>query len=181
MGDDYRQHLVEVARLMELAARTAPKSKGQDYVEAKIISGAEITELARAMVEFGERTGKEHFDRDAENVKKSPVVVFIGLKQATTLGLDCGACGFLTCAELEAAAQSGGEFNGPLCVFRQLDLGIAIGSAVKTAQLMNVDNRIMYRAAVVARDSGLIDWDIAMGIPLSATGKNLFFDREKEK
>jgi uncharacterized ferredoxin-like protein len=56
-------------------------------------------------------------------------------------------------------------------------MGIAIGSAVKTASLHNADNRIMYRLGVVAREAGLVDWDFVMGIPLSATGKNIFFDR----
>jgi uncharacterized ferredoxin-like protein len=56
-------------------------------------------------------------------------------------------------------------------------MGIALGSAVKMAAMMNVDNRIMYRAGVVAREMGLIDADFVMGIPLSATGKSIFFDR----
>jgi uncharacterized ferredoxin-like protein len=56
-------------------------------------------------------------------------------------------------------------------------MGIAIGSAVKTAAMLNVDNRIMYRAGVVARQMGLIDADFVMGIPLSVTGKSIYFDR----
>ncbi|MES0344415.1 MAG: DUF2148 domain-containing protein, partial [Anaerolineales bacterium] len=42
---------------------------------------------------------------------------------------------------------------------------------------MNVDNRIMYRAGVVARELGLIDADYVMGIPLSVSGKSIYFDR----
>jgi uncharacterized ferredoxin-like protein len=56
-------------------------------------------------------------------------------------------------------------------------MGIALGSAVKTASLLNIDNRIMYRAGVAAREMGLIDADFVMGIPLSATGKSIYFDR----
>jgi uncharacterized ferredoxin-like protein len=41
----------------------------------------------------------------------------------------------------------------------------------------NVDNRIMYRVGVVARDMGLVNWDFVMGVPLSVTGKSIFFDR----
>jgi uncharacterized ferredoxin-like protein len=33
-----------------------------------------------------------------------------------------------------------GLFRGPLCAYRLLDIGIAIGSAEKTASLLNVDN-----------------------------------------
>jgi uncharacterized ferredoxin-like protein len=42
---------------------------------------------------------------------------------------------------------------------------------------LDVDNRIMYRVGVVARQMGIVDWDFAMGVPLSATGKSIYFDR----
>jgi uncharacterized ferredoxin-like protein len=35
----------------------------------------------------------------------------------------------------------------------------------------------MYRAGVVARKLGLIDADFVMGIPLSVSGKSIYFDR----
>ncbi len=56
-------------------------------------------------------------------------------------------------------------------------MGIALGSAVKTASMLNVDNRIMYRVGAVARAMDLVDWDFVMGIPLSVTGKSIYFDR----
>jgi len=177
---DYTQHLLEVARLMELAARTAPKSRGQDFIEIKVLSRGEVQNLAQKILEFGQKTGKHDFDRDSGNVQNSPVVVLMGLKNATTLNLNCGACGFASCDDLMKAPKSDGHFAGPLCAFRHLDFGIALGSAVKTAQMMNVDNRIMYRVGVAARDAGIVDWDFVMGIPLSATGKNIYFDREKK-
>jgi uncharacterized ferredoxin-like protein len=177
---DYTQHLLEVARLMELAARTAPKSRGEDFIEIKILAKEEVRNLAQKMIEFGQQTGKKDFDRDSANVKNSPVVVLMGLKNASTLNLNCGACGFATCDDLKKAPKSDGHFDGPICALRHLDFGIALGSAVKTAQMMNVDNRIMYRVGVTARNTGIVDWDFAMGIPLSATGKNIYFDREKK-
>lgn len=178
---NYREHLLEVARLMELAARTAPKTKGQDFIEIKILADQQIDNLADAMVEYGVNNKKKDYDRDGENTRKSPVVMLLGIHKATTPGLDCGACGFDTCKELENAAKSDSDFLGPNCALHHLDFGIALGSAVKTAQMMNVDNRIMFRIGVVARSMGLVDWDYVMGIPLSATGKNIFFDREKKK
>jgi uncharacterized ferredoxin-like protein len=70
-------------------------------------------------------------------------------------------------------------FSGPNCAIRMADLGIALGSAVKTAQFHNVDNRIMYSGGVAAIDLGLMgkDCTVAYAFPLSATGKNIFFDR----
>lgn len=175
--NDYSQHLMEVARMMELAARTAPKAKGEDFVEIKIISGEDINKLAEAMIEYGKQSKRANFDRDAAGVRKCPAVMVIGLKNARSAGLDCGACGYDTCAKCDNALKSQGDFRGPICAYRLLDMGIALGSAAKTAQIMNADNRIMYRIGVAARFGGLINWDFAMGIPLSATGKNIFFDR----
>ena len=163
-----------VAELMAISARTAPKSAGQDFVVTKIIEGQDLQRLGEAMINFGERTGKSNFDRDGKNVLDSETVVLIGLNDARVLGLNCAACGSQTCIKPNTVE---GEFQGPNCAFRLLDMGIAIGSAVKTAGMLNVDNRIMYRAGVVARELGLIDADFAIGIPLSATGKSIYFDR----
>jgi uncharacterized ferredoxin-like protein len=163
-----------VAELMAISARTAPKAVGKDFVVTEIVEGSDVQTLAEKMVEFGERTGKKNFDRDGANVRNSAVVLLIGLKNAKPLGLNCGACGFDKCLKPNTHE---GEFKGPQCAYRLLDMGIAIGSAVKTASLLNVDNRIMYRIGVVAREMGLIDADYVMGIPLSATGKSIYFDR----
>jgi len=164
-----------VAELMCIAARTAPKSAGRDFIVTEIIEGEACQELGEAMIRYGERTGKRNFDRDGNNVKESSVVVLIGLKDARAVGLNCGACGSAKCIEPNTFE---GEFRGPQCAFRLLDMGIALGSAVKTAGLLNADNRILYRAGAVARDMGLIDADYVMGIPLSASGKSIYFDRK---
>jgi uncharacterized ferredoxin-like protein len=58
-----------------------------------------------------------------------------------------------------------------------IDLGIAIGSAVKIASIFNIDNRIMYSVGVAAEEMGIIEGTI-LGIPLSVKGKNIFFDRK---
>ncbi len=169
---------VEIAaKLMELAAVTAPKSKGVNFVRTRVVSGETLQLIAEAMVRFGERTGKNDFDRDAKGVATSGAVLLIGLKDSKAVGLDCGACGYPDCKRFEAQAKLEKEFSGPACAFRLLDMGIALGSAVKTASMLNVDNRIMYRIGTVAREMRMVDWDFVMGIPLAATGKNVFFDR----
>ena len=58
-----------------------------------------------------------------------------------------------------------------------LDLGIALGSAVKQASKLNIDNRMMYTIGVAAKKTGLLDSDVIIGIPLSVTGKSPYFDR----
>ena len=166
-----------VAQLMAVAAVTAPKTKGRISSRSKVLQGEPLQQLARAMAEFGVNCEKKNFDRDGQNVANSEVVVLIGLKDATTCGLNCGACGFSLCDELVGQEPVDVEFRGPVCAYRLLDMGIALGSPVKVASLLNVDNRIMYRVGAAVRRSGLVDWDFVMGIPLSITGKSIYFDR----
>ncbi|MGB9867402.1 MAG: ferredoxin domain-containing protein [Bacillota bacterium] len=160
---------------MCLSARTAPKATGKDFITTRVLSGEVLERLADEMTAYGQASGKKNFDRDGENVRNSGAVVLIGLKGAQTASLNCGACGFNTCSELKE--HQGPEFDGPVCAWRLVDLGIAVGSAVKTASMLNVDNRIMYRIGVVAKKMGLCDDQIVLGIPLSATGKSIYFDR----
>lgn len=166
-----------IAEFMAISAITAPKTKGENFVQTKVLKGGILKKMAKAMFAYGEKTGKKDFDRDSENIAASEAVVLIGVKDATVTGLDCQACGFTDCKELGKQKKTDSEFKGPICAFRLLDMGIALGSAVKTADIHNVDNRIMYRAGVIARNMGIVDWDFVMGIPLSISGKNIFFDR----
>jgi uncharacterized ferredoxin-like protein len=170
-----------VAGLMALSARTAPKGKGQDALVARVLVGDEVQELARGMDALGKEKGIRFFLRDARNMGESDACLLLGMRREPTAGLDCGGCGFPTCAGMlmEDPAKNRTNFAGPNCVIRMADLGIAVGSAVKTASLHNVDNRIMYSAGVTARALGLLEGcTVAYGIPLKASGKNIFFDRK---
>jgi len=159
-----REGLLEVAKLMAISAKTAPKAKGIDNVVIKIIDKPEeIEKLARKMEELSEKYGK-FFLRDADNIRNSPVVVLIGCKYI----------------EMKLINPERYKVHVDI-VCSLLNLGIAIGSAVKTASIHNVDNRIMYSAGLAAQELGLIDADVVMAIPLSATGKNIYFDRKPKK
>jgi uncharacterized ferredoxin-like protein len=168
--------VIRGVEFMALAARTAPKAKGTDFIGIKILTGDEVKKLADAMVQYGEEKHRVNYDRDGENVRKSDAVLLLSLDNAKATGLNCGACGFQRCADLKSV--EGEEFVGPLCAWRLLDLGVALGSAVKTASMFNLDNRIMYRAGAVARHIGMIEGQMVVGIPVSAYGKNIYFDRK---
>jgi len=169
-------YLKTIAELMAVAARTAPKAAGQDFIKIEIVEGDTLARLADAMLAYGTKTGKKNFDRDSTGIRKSEALVLIGIKDTQSIGLNCGACGYDQCSQLPKASE-GQEFKGPHCAYRLMDLGVALGSAVKTAGMLNADNRIMYRVGVIARQMKLIDADVVIGIPLSATGKNIYFDR----
>lgn len=165
-----------VGELMAVAARTAPKAAGQDYIEVRLLSDSERVALGNDMIQLGKERGIHGFERDGRNVLDSDAVLLIGLLPHKGVGLNCGGCGHASCEEFNATSHSG-DFEGPNCVLRVIDLGIALGSAVKVASELNVDNRIMYRVGVSARRLGLCKSRVPHGIPLSATGKNIFFDR----
>jgi uncharacterized ferredoxin-like protein len=165
-----------VANLMALSAKTAPKGKGEDFIEIKILVGEEKEKVAEDMLKIAKERNLPLFTRDGNNVKDSQAVFLVGLSKHGSAGLNCQACGFERCVEFDDA-ESEGDFKGPNCAIRLLDMGIALGSAVKTASIHNVDNRIMYRVGVVVKRLGIMDSNIIMGVPLSATSKSIFFDR----
>jgi uncharacterized ferredoxin-like protein len=175
--------VMAVADLMALAARTAPKGKGEDTLEIRVLSRKETTKLAARLETLGAEKNIGFFIRDAKNIAAADACVIIGSRGDTVAGINCGGCGYPTCAGLETARKkkkfSFTPYEGPNCVIRMADLGIAVGSAVKTAQIHNADNRIMYSGGVAARDLGLVpkECTVVYAIPLSATGKNIFFDR----
>jgi len=177
--DCEREGLLQASKLMLISARTAPKSGGVDDVLTLAATGPEKESLASEMARMAEERGIEGFKRDARNVRDSEVVVLIGARGAKKFGMNCGACGYADCAEFEKAEKKAGrDFVGPTCLFKSLDLGIALGSAAKTAGDLNVDNRIMYRVGTAAvRLNMLPEASVVMGIPLSAKGKSIYYDR----
>jgi uncharacterized ferredoxin-like protein len=179
-----REAVLGAARLMLVSARTAPKSGGVDDVLTMVVSGERKDAIAREMELIGEgrrlEDKSEGFRRDAENVRRSEAVVLIGVRGNQSFGLDCGACGYKTCNDFQAkGSEMGRDFVGPTCLFKALDLGIALGSAAKMASMLNVDNRIMYRVGTAAlRLRMLPEGTVIIGIPVSAEGKSIFFDRK---
>jgi uncharacterized ferredoxin-like protein len=174
-----REGLLEVARLMLVAARTAPKTAGIDDILTCIAYDEEKDAVAEMMEKIADERKIEGFKRDAKNVRDSEAVVLIGVRGNKSVGLNCGACENKNCKEFDGKEKKlGQDFYGPNCIFKVLDLGIALGSAVKIAGILNVDNRIMYRIGTAALRLKLLpEATVIMGIPISAKGKNIYFDR----
>lgn len=170
------ESVIRAAEYMAIAARTAPKTRGDDFVGIKIITGEDIQKLAEAIIQYGEKNNQPKWNRDGENVKKSEAILLLALEDPKPVALNCGACGYSRCADLKTV--EGPEFSGPLCAWRLIDIGIALGSAVKTASIFNLDNRIMYRVGAMAKKTGIMEGPMVVGIPVSAEGKNIYFDRK---
>lgn len=170
--DARHEHVLQVARQMMTAARTAPKGKGIDLIEVALITEREIKQLSDTMIAMVEEHGMKFFLRDADNVLNAECVVLIGTREETQ-GLNCGHCGFATCAA---------RTQGVPCAINSIDVGIAIGSACATAADMRVDTRVMFSAGWAAqRLNWLKECKMVMAIPVSASSKNPFFDRKPKQ
>lgn len=166
-----------IAEYMEVSAVTAPKAKGMDSLISRTLTGSEIEEIGNKMVEIGKESGDEGFVRDGKNVLESDALLIIGIKEHEGIGLDCGGCGFKECEEFNESKKIDVEFQGPNCIYKILDLGIALGSAVKTAAIHNADSRIMYRVGVAAREMDTVDGTVIIGVPIAGKPKSPYFDR----
>ena len=219
------EQVVSAARQMLTAARTAPKARGVDIIEAILVEGDDLKILADTMVAIGNERNRPSFIRDAGNVLQAECIVAIGTRYQS-LGLNCGHCGFATCAERErgiycpselknsketevtqycspklgelspategsvnsqfsilnfiakGSKTFGSQFQVP-CSLNSIDVGIAIGSACATAADLRLDTRVMYSIGVAVEQLGWIGEGIhlTMGIAVSASSKNPFFDR----
>lgn len=151
--DAEMEAVLAVANLMVASARTAPKARGIDMITSAIVMGDEKEELANKMAEMSNLlVSEERIRKQVMNVKNADAVVLIGVK------ID-------------------DEKDENERIMRLVDLGIAIGSAVKTASMLNIDNRVMITVGKAAQDLKLIDGDVVFGIPISVRGSNIFFDR----
>ena len=168
-----REAALQVVALMAAAARTAPKTRGIDNIKVVALESEPVKRKVIAkMKEIAHAEDRPTLERDANNIAASPALLIIGV-EANTAGLNCGFCGQATCEALEAAKG--------VCAFNSIDLGIAACSAAAVANQFHVDNRLMYSIGRACLDLRLFDDKVkqAVGIPLSVTGKNPFFDRKQ--
>lgn len=166
-----REALHKVAEMMCLAARTAPKGRGEDKLVTAIVDGEEKKRIADEMARMAKETGLGFFLRDSQNVEKAELILLFGTGFGQ-LGIpNCGNCGYKDCEE--------NKKNNGICAFNIGDLGIAIGSAVAVAADMRADNRVMFTIGKAAQNLQVFGDEVKLiyGVPLSGKGKNPFFDR----
>ncbi|MDL2208147.1 DUF2148 domain-containing protein [Parabacteroides sp. OttesenSCG-928-O15] len=164
--------VMDVARRMMTAARTAPKGKGVDIIEMALVTDNDIERLSKKMRQLSEETGMKFLLRDADNLESADVVMIIGTMQQVQ-GLNCAHCGYNTC-------EAKPEYVP--CAINSVDLGIAIGSACAMAADLRIDTRVMFSAGWAAQKLGMLgECKCVMAIPMSAGSKNPFFDRKPKE
>jgi uncharacterized ferredoxin-like protein len=164
-SDGHHAAVLQVAGLMAAAAVTAPKSGGQlflagkpGFLETVVVDDVETRHrLAAWLRARGAERREAIWFRDADVAEAVEAIVFIGLAPGWyPPNYDCGACGYATCAEFLHATKTLRaeseelEFTGPTCNLRDIDLGIAVGSAAKTAAIHSIDCRCQTRVATAA-------------------------------
>jgi len=163
------ENIKDIANKLMCAARTAPKARGTDNLVLAVATDETIVEIAEKMKQLAIEREMEFLNRDAENILQCGAVILFGMK-ISPLGLNCAACGFPTCGEKPK--------NVP-CFFNANDLGIAIGSAVSLAADMRVDSRVMFSVGQAVLDLNLLpECSMILALPLSVSGKSVFFDRK---
>ena len=165
------EHVIECAKQMMQAARTAPKAKGVDIVEISMITDEDVVTLSNTLHKIGEDMGRGGLMRDADNLMSAEAVILIGTREEAMM-LNCAYCGSATCGERP---------QGVPCAMNTIDVGIAVGSACATAADLRLDTRVMYSVGYAA---GKLGWmpgcKYIIGIPVSASSKNPFFDRKRK-
>lgn len=166
------EQVLRIAQQMMTAARTAPKGKGVDIIEIALVTDEDIKRLSQKMISLSEEKGMKFFLRDADNILSAECVLLIGTNELAQ-GLNCGHCGYPTCAER--------PFGVP-CIINTVDVGIAIGSACATAADHRVDTRVMFSAGLAAQRLDILKGcKQVFAIPVSASSKNPFFDRKPKE
>lgn len=165
--------VIELAKKMAIAAKTAPKARGIDNLSIVLVTDDDIKRLSNHMKFIAQRDNIAFFERDALNLEHAFAVLLLGTVYKS-LGLkNCGWCGFETCDIKEQHPEHP-------CVYNVHDLGVAVGSAVALAAQFHVDNRVMFSIGKAAIELKMFNENVkaAFGIPLTAYSKNPFFDRK---
>lgn len=168
-----RNLVIETAHQLMIAARTAPKAKGCDIIEIALVSDrADLEALASEMRHQADITGMKFLLRDADNILSGDAVLLVG-SHALTQSLNCGYCGYSTCALKPDYVP---------CAFNSIDVGIAVGSVCSRAADLRLDSRVMFSAGWCSQKlNWLPDCSLTIAIALGAASKNPFFDRKPKE
>ena len=170
-----KEEIEIVANLMELSANSSPKAK-EDDLEILLVDEAEREMIVEEMFQLADKLNDESYSEKGEYIEKSESLMFIGLNEHESLGIDCRACGFESCEDMENSDQEEDIFEGPNCIFKVIDLGLSLGYALNTADIHNIDSRLMIRAGMAAKSLGLMSSRICFGIPINVNNEKSYFE-----
>ncbi len=155
-----------ISDLIAVSASIAPKSGGESFINIYLLDDAEREILAEEMFQLSDTLNEELYSKYGKIIEEeAQAVLLVGLKGHPPLGIDCQACGFKDCQEFESEGTED-IFEGPNCAYRLLDMGMALGSALKTAGAHGVKTSLMIKAGLAAKNIGLSTARLCMAVPI---------------
>lgn len=175
--------LDRAVELMSLAAHNSYRFKDRNSVKIISVEGEDLEQIAEYCFSLGDMAPLAARDgRHLVQLMKEPCALLVmGDTRKSTFNYNCGACGYKTCAELNKAEEVESlTANGPSCMFKNLNLGIAANAAASMAHRLGLHCRVFSTLAFSALALEVItDVDLVVSVSVSAAKKNPYFDRHE--
>jgi len=181
------EDLVNVAKHIVQAIYHAPQITGTIDIKTAIVTGEELQPAIDLMKVMGEVEMVPWMDYQTYQMAMDegtpPVVLFIGADLTKSRNvLNCGACGFETCAKFNRYSSENYGFGmgsfGPSCMINILDFGIACDWACAAAHQYNIESRIHVSVGMTGVLLGYLeDVSYVLGLSLGPLKEFWYYNR----
>lgn len=183
MPDLIQNGLARSVELMAVAAHNSFRFNDRNTIRMRAIDGEDLEQIAEYCFSLGDMSPLAARDgRHLVQLIKEPCsLLLIGDKRKSDFNYNCGACGYRTCAELNAAEEVASlTANGPSCMFKNINMNIAANAAASMAHRLGLHCRIFSTLGFSALALEMIEEvDLCISISVSVAKKNPYFDRHE--
>ena len=183
MPDLIQNGLARSVELMAVAAHNNFRFNDRNTIRMRAIDGDDLEQIAEYCFSLGDMSPLAARDgRHLVQLMKEPcTLLLIGDKRKSDFNYNCGACGYRTCAEMNAAEEVESlTANGPSCMFKNINMNIAANAAASMAHRLGLHCRIFSTLGFSALALEMIeDVDLCISISVSVAKKNPYFDRHE--
>ena len=183
MAELIQNGLERAVELMAVAAHNSFRFDGRNTMKMVAVGKEELEEIAEFCFSLGDMSPLAARDGRfvMELIKEPCALLVLGDKRKSVFNYNCGACGYRSCAEMNAAEEVESlTANGPSCQFRNINLNIAANAAASLAWRLGLHCRVFSTLAFGAKAMEIIeDCDIVSSVSVSAAKVDPYFDRHK--
>ena len=183
MPDLIQNGLARAVELMAVAAHNSFRFNDRNTIRMRAIDGEDLEQIAEYCFSLGDMSPLAARDgRHLVQLMKEPCsLLLIGDKRKSDFNYNCGACGYRTCAEMNAAEEVESlTANGPSCMFKNVNMNMAANAAASMAHRLGLHCRIFSTLGFSALALELIEnVDLCVSVSVSVAKKNPYFDRHE--
>ena len=183
MPDLIQNGLARAVELMAVAAHNSFRFNNRNTIRMQAVDGEDLEQIAEYCFSLGDMSPLAARDgRHLVQLMKEPcTLLLIGDKRKSDFNYNCGACGYRTCAEMNAAEEVESlTANGPSCIFKNINMNMAANAAASMAHRLGLHCRIFSTLGFSALALELIeDVDLCVSVSVSVAKKNPYFDRHE--